>query len=413
MSKAGAVAVARERLQSFDWALVVLLVMTTVSLTLSVSDIPFGLGDLLLVPIVVFSFNRISKVSLPFSYGIAVFAYLFWCLLSEYWVTNFRNSLPSVIQYMQFMLVTVAVFSTVSSLRAVTYCIRAYVLAASALSASVIVYAFATGTFYYVYFLNYQKNYLGSIVGNALPLIVGLTVLPWRRKWMVWAAMLLNLSALLLSTSRGAMVGAIIGSIIVLALCGQLRRSVALFVGGFGVFSAYSNYLAPNYADSVTDFSSGSSAYSRVTIFNDAMDKIDERWMAGSGIGSYHIAIPSIGFSQDDPNNVFLLNMAEVGFVGTVLFSIMILAIVGQWFRNRRHFRGVAPAYGVVSASLAGGFASHFAHIQSDVSWVRGTGTFMFACVGLLFALPRLWRQESASAPSRAVTPRSTPTVKP
>ncbi len=372
-----------------DGLLVSVLVLTTISFSwkfggfhLGVAEIFLALAAVVLVPVLI-------KNPLPAGYLAFAYLYFTWCVTSQFWTEDNRASLGPMIQYIQFILIATLVFSTASSEQSVARCLRGYIAASCLLATAVVIYAAKSGSFSYVYFLDYQKNLLGAIVGNSIPLIVALMTLPRNRPWLLRAALVLNICVLFMSTSRGSMIGAVVGTVITLALCNQLRRSVQILATGAVVFFLYITYLAPGYTQGLTDFSRESSAYSRIVIFKDAIEQIRDNFFLGSGIGSYHIELPHIGFSQDDPSNLFLLTMVEVGVIGTFFFVGILGAIASRALRNRELFRA-DPAKRALSAGLAGAFASHLAHIQMDVSWVRGAGTFMFACVGLMFALARL-----------------------
>lgn len=377
---------ATEPLYGTDVLLAVILGLTTIDLSIQVGGFPLGLGDALLIPVLFALLLSPARATMPWVYTAFVWAYLLWCVLTLFWSADTRQALGPLLQYIEFFFLVPLAFSHVRNLRGALTIVRAYVLCTSVLSLAVIVYASTTATFSHVYFLNYQKNLLGAITGNALPLIIGLLVIGGARRWTTWVALILTVAALLLSSSRGAMLGALIGLAVFLLLTRRVRYGLVLGLVGLTMFFVYITWISPEATVPLTDFSPDSSAYSRLIIFSDAMRVISESPVVGHGVGSYLIEIPSIGFSQRDPSNVFLLTLAEGGLVGLALFVGILVAIASLAKRNATAFRD-RPQFLALSAALAGGFASHLAHIQLDVSWVRGTGTFVFACVGLMMKL--------------------------
>lgn len=364
--------------------------LTALSVTFQVGRVPFGVGDVLIVLVVIVMGSEITgRARVPGGYLAAVYCYLTWAVVTCFWVADLGPAVATLVQYTQFMLVTVVAFSAVSSLPSLIRCVEVYVWAATTLAVVVLVYAVSQGTYSYVYFLNYQKNYTGAIVGNALPLILGLTAIRAdRRKWLLFA-FLVNLGVLMITTSRGSWFATVVGVSVFLFLCRRTGRILTFALGSGIAAWSYVNWVAPDALRIITDFTERSSAYSRVIIYNDVRRFISEHFFLGSGLRSYRIEIPEINFAQDDPSNLVLLNMAEVGLVGTVLFATMLVAIYRVALRNRTAFAGDRmPLH--LSAALCGAFSCHIAHSLLDVSWVRGAGTFAFACVGLLFAVSRL-----------------------
>jgi O-antigen ligase len=379
-----------EVFHSGDMLLGLALALTTVDLSLEVAGLHVGLGDVAFIPIALYVFLSPARNTLSVGYVAVASCYLLWSVCSLAWSRVPGQAVGPLLQYIEFFAIVPLAFSSARNVRGIVVVLRFYVTCAAVLAAAVIVYAVATGTYSYVYFLNYQKNYLGAILGNAIPLILGLLAISRRRGWLVVAA-LLTTSGLLLSSSRGSMLGAVIGVAVFLVLIHRLRYGFALGALGLVVYVVYSTWIAPNANDTLTNFGADSSAGSRFFIWSDALRAASEAPVVGHGVGSYLIRIPSIGFEQADPSNVFLLNLVEVGAVGLVLFSILLLSVAARVISNSLRLPRGDRAF-VLSAAAAGAFAAHLTHIQLDVSWVRGTGTFAFAMVGVIYAITKLSR---------------------
>lgn len=372
-----------------DVLLAVIFGLTTIDLSFRLAGRPVGIGDLILIPVFLIVILSPDSGRLPAGYIISTLMYLAWCVMTLGWTADLSAALGPVIQYVAFFLLVPLVFCRVRTMAGLSLVIRVYLVCATFVGIAVLGYATATGTFSYVYFLNYQKNYLGAVMGNAIPLLLAMLVVTGKRRWLVQIALGVCGMTLIMSSSRGSWLGAIVGVVVFLILSKRVKQGAAMGALGLGAYWVYFKFIAPEAGESLLDFSESSSAYSRLTIYQEAERFIAQSPWVGQGPGSFVVRIPSIGFEQSDPSNVFLLNLAEFGVVGLVLFLAIGLFVVQAAIRNAIMLNG-DPRLRVLSAGLAGAAMSHFAHIQIDVSWVRGTGTFFFACIGMMMKLPAL-----------------------
>jgi hypothetical protein len=388
-----------------DVCLAVLLAFTVSSVTFTGGGVHAGVGDLLLVPFTILLIPLILKRNrLPRSYLFVATAYLGFCALSLAWTAHTSSAIGKLVQYSEFMWIVPLVFAYASSVRGVALCLKAYIYASTLIATAAILYGIATRRFEDLFFLNYQKNYLGAVVGNSIPLIAGYASTHEISRRRIGICLGLNVVALLMSTSRGAMLGAGVGLGVVLLTTGHWRQAIAWAATIGAIYLVFTSFVASGYGSNITNASTTSSAYSRVIIYQDAELAISGHALLGSGLNSFFVDLPQISFEQNDPNNVFLLNLLEVGVVGTVLFVALIGVVFALGFGNAARFRG-DPTYRYLNAAFLGGFASELAHIQVDVSWVRGTGTYMFACAGLVMALRRLYTADVTLVANRNASP--------
>lgn len=379
-----------------DSLLALLIGLTVVSLTVSIAGRPLSLTDLLLVPVLfVLVFSR-ERAKLPTPFFLVSLLYLLWCTLALGWAPDLAQSAGTLVQYVEFFFLVPLAFIYVRTLRGVVAIVNAYIFSATVLAVLAVAFAVATRTFSYLFFLDYQKNVLGAFAANAIVLAAGMMILAKGSRGLYVAAIVLNAAALFFSSSRGSMLGLIVGFVVFLLLIRRIRYGIMLTIAGSTFVWIYSQLIDPAASSTLTDFSADSSAGSRWMIWDHAVGFITQSPWIGQGVGSYLIRIPSIGFQQADPSNVFLLNLAEVGVIGLVLFCLLLLVVAAHAVRNARLFEG-NWAYLVLSATLMAAFASHIAHVQIDVAWVRGTGVFAFACVGLLLKLRELHARDTTA----------------
>ncbi|MGN7457892.1 O-antigen ligase family protein [Paenibacillus pasadenensis] len=381
----------RERISFAETLTIPLLGLTIFVQSVVVGGINISLSDVWLFMILFFAVAELDRLRLRVGYLFASGAYLAWCSVSFFWAGDVMKSFAPFVQFFEFMVAGVIVFGSLTQKTSVIRILKFYAVMATMLGLASVLFAIATRSFSALYFLDYHKNALGAIVGNNIPLLVGLLLLPEFKRRRVWIIAALSISSLslLITTSRGSMLGAIVGVCILFFLIYRVRLVVLFATLGAGLFWLYTRFIAPDYLESFTRTDQFSSAYSRVTIYNDVWAKIQEAPMLGHGLGNYFIEIIYLGFRQNDPNNVFLLNLVEIGLVGLVLFIVLMAYFFVQALKNRRAFRSNAN-YLVLSATLFGCFVSQLAHIQVDVSWLRGTGLFMFGCGAMMLCLPHL-----------------------
>lgn len=359
-----------------------------------IGGVNIGPSDILLFLIFFLMLPVLHVVRIQPGYVALVGMYLTWCVASFAWAGDYTKSIAPTVQYIEFMVIGVLVFSSLSSTEVMVKCLRIYAAFASLLGLCAILYAVATSNFSVLYFFDWHKNALGSIVGNAVPMICGLLLMPGQRgKKRLFIALGICLLALLMSTSRGSMLGAIVGACVLFLLIYRTRLVLLLGIVGYAVFYLYTNFIATDYLGTLTRNDKFSSTYSRITIFNDVSSKIAQHPIIGHGLGNYYIEIPYIQFAQNDPNNVFLLNLVEIGSIGLFLFALLLIYLTVYAFKNRYSFR-TNPKYLVLSATCFAVFISQLTHIQVDVSWLRGTGLVMFGCIGMMMALPHLYKRE-------------------
>ncbi|MGK9252366.1 O-antigen ligase family protein [Paenibacillus humicus] len=386
----------RERTPLTELLTIPLLGLTIFVQSVVVGGINISLSDVWLFMTLFLFLPTIRQFRIEMSYITVAGFYLAWCLLAFVWATDYTKSIAPLIQFMEFMIAGMLVFGSLTKKESIIKTLSFYAVMASLLGLASVLYAIATRSFSTLYFLNYHKNALGAIVGNNIPLLVGLLLMPalkHRRKWIIAGLVICSLS-LLISTSRGSMLGAVVGLCLLFLLINRVQLVAIFAVLGGGLFWLYTNFIATDYLNTFTRSDKFSSAYSRVTIYTDVWTKIKQSPMLGHGLGNYSIDIFYLDFHQNDPNNVFLLNLVEIGVIGLILFVILLGFFLIKAFSNRKAFR-LDPTYLVLSATLFACFASQLAHIQVDVSWLRGTGLFMFGCGAMMLSLKHIKAMEA------------------
>lgn len=244
--------------------------------------------------------------------------------------------------------------------------LQAYVVAATVLAA-----------IWPLHILDWQKNPVGQMIANAILLLVGVRAL--RR---LFPCFLLLIPGLLLTQSRGAILAAIVGTIVILTMQGLNARSLATQVLPLVLIAAGAFVLLPSATQQrVTSFSSNTSSsgsyavYYRQQYKSDAYRIIDAHPWTGVGVGNYLAGDPRQLTQARDPHQVILLQAAEGGYGLAACFVVLIAGSLFALVRLR--YLDIAPAAaGVLVATVAHGFV--------DVYWVRGTPVLGWLLVGMV-----------------------------
>ena len=222
-----------------------------------------------------------------------------------------------------------------------------------------------------------NKNPTGQMIANAILLLIGVRAL--RR---LWPCLVLLAPGLILTVSRGAIAGAIIGVMVILVLQRRRGRPVLTRVLPVALVALGAFALAPPEVQSrVTTIHAGKdnpaayAIYVRKKLAKDARTIIDAHPWTGVGIGNYNAAVSAIGATPVlDPHQVVLLQEAEGGYI----FGAAFIVLVAGTMLALRRMRQVD-----VSAAAAGVLIATVAHGLVDVYWVRGTPILGWLLVGM------------------------------
>lgn len=228
-----------------------------------------------------------------------------------------------------------------------------------------------------VYHLSVDKNPAGQMIANAILLLVGVRAL--RR---LWPCLLLLAPGLILTVSRGAIAGAVIGVMVILVLEGSRVRPLLMRLLPVSLVALAAFALAPPEVQSrITTLHAGTNTpgeyaiYARQRLAEDAHQIIDVHPWAGVGIGNYYAANAAINSSEvQDPHQVLLQQRAEGGYFLGAAFVFLVGGTM-LILRGMRHVDVGAAAAGVLIATVAHGLV--------DVYWVRGTPILGWLLVGM------------------------------
>lgn len=200
-----------------------------------------------------------------------------------------------------------------------------------------------------------DPNHMAMDVGLIVPLAVAFV---GRRKNPMWLrticviAAALAVTAVVFSHSRGGFIGLCVGMVI-WALRENRRLKSLLFAGAFAIgllIFAPSSFWERN--ETVTTFDQDLSALGRVHAWEVAAGISRDHPVVGVGAGGFRYAWPLYAPPEATTafvaHNIFLDVVAEVGWVGMLLFMIFMASAVGGVFAAGRH-----PEIGWLAKGLA------------------------------------------------------------
>ena len=231
-----------------------------------------------------------------------------------------------------------------------------------------------------------NKNPSGQMIANAMVLALALApTWTWR------LILLVPLGAgLIFAQSRGALLGAGVGIVVVLLLrgLGSWRRTIAAVVPIIVLVIVGYRLLPDEVLSRTTDFSSGAvgtsmgeltaAQYSvalRDTFAEQGWQLVAANPIFGVGPGNYVTGTPGRDTYTIDPHNLVIRTAADVGYPGLLAFGLLVLSTAVVAYRRRRVNPYVAVALAVQAAVIVHGFV--------DVYWVRGTPVLPWLLLGM------------------------------
>ncbi|HEY6102772.1 MAG TPA: O-antigen ligase family protein [bacterium] len=186
------------------------------------------------------------------------------------------------------------------------------------------------------------QNALGTTLLIATILALGLVLeLRGRRRYLAAATGIALLTGLVLTYTRGAWLGALVGGALVLGLSGVRRLVVGIMavtlivVLSLAIFGSERGALISRAA-SIADLSANKA---RLYIIRASLAIFITHPLSGTGLGTFSLAYPAFRL-PDDPNtlpmpfahNIFANMAAEGGVVGFTTFGAIVVAgILGGW----------------------------------------------------------------------------------
>ena len=313
------------------------------------------------------------------------------------WTSQTGATTKSIVQTVEIVVVLPLVFASLPrSIGRLRTALSRFIGITVALSLLEFAYALprlATGHFQAQSLQWLNKTAAGSFLGVGLVLAFAFSLDRTRslRSRRLYAfATLAEILGLLATVSRGAIAGALCGTLVVSLVMhrSRLRTFLLVALASVAFVIGVQAQLDARIAEA------GSGAFSTNTVrllsYADGIQKIKEHPVLGTGAGTYWDSISQLNIGLADPNNLFLLTWAELGLAGMAAL-LFLLWRYGRLVATARRL----PEHARIVTLAAGGAAfSMFVHFQVDSTWTRGTASICFAMVGLVVAGRRLGREQ-------------------
>ncbi|WP_199424941.1 O-antigen ligase family protein [Actinotalea solisilvae] len=203
-----------------------------------------------------------------------------------------------------------------------------------------------------------NPNDLGLLLGlGVMVCLIGLVSRVYARR----AGIVVSLAAftwgLFVTGSRGAILGLVVGLVVVVALLRPRHAAAVTVVGALvGVVPVLTSDSVRRVIDSIGSILGGrdASASFRSTLWREQL-RVNDAWFFGNGFGGYVAGSPTTsGTTTGTIDNAWLKLLLEAGLAGCVLLAGLVLSVVVPLLRARREGNDVTSVGRVlVTAGLA------------------------------------------------------------
>lgn len=295
----------------------------------------------------------------------------------------------TVLQRMELVVVTLVVGAYLAHVGSLRRALTSFVVLALVLALFAILTVIVQGTGAEG-FLGVQKNPAGQAIAGALLVVVSARHVPVRA--LVAGPLAVGLLA---SLSRGAILAAAVGLVVLAALqgAGSRLRLGGLAVGLGALVLVAFNALPSEQQERLVDVSPETdyATAERERYADDAWATFESAPFLGVGPGNYAGGELAPGIA--DPHNVLLLEAAEGGVVLAAAFVILVVGSLVVLVRRRHRHPLVVTAIAVQVATVL--------HGMVDVYWVRGTPVLGWVLVGAALAVSHRRQFHSTPTPER------------
>jgi O-antigen ligase len=277
-------------------------------------------------------------------FHLAVYLFVLWNVLSAFWSLDIDSSISRILTYFQLaVLVWILwdLYTTPAALRAglQAYVLGCYVAVVSTVSNYLAGIQFSINRYAAS---GFNPNDLGLILALGIPLAWHLAVIEGEGKYS-YILKIVNLAylpaatiAILLTASRGALVAASASILFVLGSLNQLGRFrriliFVMLVGALFVVQGMVPEASFQRLATMGDIITTSDLPGRVTIWREGFAILSAHPLLGVGSGAFKAA--AIGTSKV-AHNVFVSVLVELGIIGFILFTIILVITVYQALRQ-------------------------------------------------------------------------------
>ena len=320
---------------------------------------------LLLLPVLLFKRHRFGGV-IVLGATISYFLVGLGCTLP-----NWRPaSLVSFTQLVMYLILAVALFGMVPKR------VEDYRASLVGFMIAALVIALAATVYRSGYVLGLHKNNAADSVAAGLLIALELLFHTKDKRWKraLLLAVILLAVGLINTLSRGAWLGAAMGTLVIFALRRQFGLMLRVAVGGTLLFAACWSLLPQESKE----YAAGLDGE-----LGNLKPRYESRDFALAKFNSSPIIGVGVGLRKEfDATNFVFLTLAETGVVGMLSFVAMEGTLAVFMWRAQRKMRRESFAFSLVVLACALGVGK-MSHSMVDHYWVRGTLLSAWAAVGM------------------------------
>jgi hypothetical protein len=259
-----------------------------------------------------------------------------------------------------------------------------------------------------------DSNTLGvhMITGLAFAGFKLLSTRSWIQRGVALVACAFIMNAIVLTGSRGALVGMAVAGVVALALVPPRSRKTILCMSALGaamlLVLAHDQFWERMHT--IQDYNTEESAHSRFELIEPTLHMFRDHPLGVGHEGFRTLSpryVPAQLLSEDgtrSPHTTVLAVLAEQGAVGIALYALLNLSVLGALFRARRDVLAATddPRLTYVIACIGCGLAA-FAVCGLTGNYLKCEAQIWF--IGLLAVVPAIARQEGSKDARRGPPP--------
>ena len=227
---------------------------------------------------------------------------------------------------------------------------------------------------FFIYGLH--KNGVGSSLGFGVIVCIELWMAAEKGKTKIFLflATIIITAGLIFTLSRGSWIGAISGTVVVIALRGKFRFLLQVMVVLIPVIAIFWNLLPQEKKEYATGFGrERDNIEARYQTIDYAREQFEKSPFYGVGIGLR---------KEVDATNIFWITLAETGVPGLIAFAGVQIVTFLMLYKSQKKLRRTDKLYPLVGAP-AGLMVNKLTHGMVDHYYARGPLLMVWASVGM------------------------------
>jgi len=325
-----------------------------------------------------------------------------WALASSLWADDQGVAISSALRLSQGVVLLFVVYSALREPKHVRWLLGAYV-GGTLVAAAFALASFSGGDSGRLGGANTNPNELAAAILPAI-MVCAFAFLGERRpvaRWAISVGGSMLLLALLMTGSRGGLVGLAVALVAAVVAAGPGRLKIvaaALVIIGIGIVY-YATYAPQDYVDRLAAVRNDGGT-GRSDLWEVALVIADDRPVTGVGAGNFPVAEARYAAAEVDieridlvldktkvVHNVYLSLLSELGSVGLGLFLCLVLGALASIVQALRRLRGSDwPFQLLVRGFLVGVVAIMVAYTFTTAEYEKQ----LWLLLGVAFALPAL-----------------------